>query len=323
MRGSTDSAYFMTSNAQGFARPAVTTCTDFGFSKCSRSVIIACIARAEPASRVWIRAPVFRGNTFARVTTAANTRRMTSRAQSWIRARFFAMARRESRAMYTHTCWIVKKDSFWQKRGRCTMTTQARSFRMTIHAKLPLRRRANSVFSYEITGMNKMVVRTNALVTQIHMARITSILCEFFFVRMAASAGRHSRSQDFGTIGDIHVTSHAIAVHPWHMRSMFEPQKRSRHFGALFGLRQSMTTAAFMIVVRFFMTIEAILCGRQMQRPFFACRCSASVTTTAMNSFEHVRSMLECASARRSNAENGRASSREKQRSAKQERRRG
>jgi hypothetical protein len=90
------------------------------------------------------------------------------------------------------------------------------------------------------------------------------------------------------------------------MRAVFETQVCARHFGALLCLGQSMAPAAFPIVVRFFMTIEAILGRRQMQRTFFARGCSTRMTTSAMNSLEHMCAMLECASSRWSDAQNGR-----------------
>lgn len=216
---------------------------------------------------------------------------------------------------------IVEKEALWQNRSRHAMTAQARSLGMAIHAELSLRGRSYAVFPDEIARVNEVIVRTNAFVAQVHMTRIATILRELVFVRVTASAGCHTRPQNFGAARDVHVASHAIASNPGHMSTVLESQVRARHFGASSGMRQSVTIATFSIVVRFLVASHAISSRRQVQGAFFAGRRNSDVATIAMNPLERMRTMLEGSASRWSNAQNGRACGREQETCAQEQRR--
>jgi hypothetical protein len=163
------------------------------------------------------------------------------------------------------------------------MTAQARTLGMAIHAELPLRSGAHAMFTHEIARVNEMIVRTNTFIAQVHMTRIASILRELAFMGVAASARCHPRSENIGSVGNVHMTSHAITVEPRDMCSVLEAQMRSGDFCALFGMGQAMTTAAFAIVMGFFMTIDAILFGGQVQGALFPRSGNSRMATIAMN----------------------------------------
>lgn len=321
MRISTDGADFVATHAERFARAAVTCCANIRLAPCRRAVVIARFRRTEPTSRVRVRLAVCRGNALARVARAAHARRMTCRAQSGIRSRFFSMAGGESGAMNAETCRIVEKHSFRQERRRYAMTTQARSFGVTIHAQLLLRRRAHSMLAHEVSGVNQVVVGTNTFVLQVDVAGIAAILGEVFFMGVATSAGRHFGTKNVAAAGDIDVTADAIARGSRSMSTMFESQMFPGHFRSAPSLSQAVATIAIAIVMRFFMTIEAILGRRDMQWSFVSRSGGSGVAFAAMNAFEHVRTVFEGASFGRANAQNGCARSRKEQTRAQEERR--
>ena len=320
MRIAANSANLVATNAQRFSCTAMTTRADVGFPQCCRSVIITSSWQTEPAIRVGVCPSVFCSNTFARVTRAAYVRRMTRRAEARIRAGFVTVSRDKPRTMNTQASRVIKKLSFGQQRCRYTMTTQTKTFGMTIHAQLPLRRGTNSVFAHEISSVNQVVVGTNAFVAQIDMAGIATILGEVFFMRVATAAGGHAGAEDVGAVGDIDVTAHAIAWGARDVCSVLETQMLSSHFGAVAGLGQTVAAVAFVFVVRFFMTIEAILCRGQMQRSFVTGRCGAGMTAAAMNSFDDVRAVFEGSSSGWSKSQNGCASGRKEEARAEEER---
>lgn len=223
--------------------------------------------------------------------------------------------------MNAETCRIVEKHSFRQERRRYAMTTQARSFGVTIHAQLLLRRRAHSMLAHEVSGVNQVVVGTNTFVLQVDVAGIAAILGEVFFMGVATSAGRHFGTKNVAAAGDIDVTADAIARGSRSMSTMFESQMFPGHFRSAPSLSQAVATIAIAIVMRFFMTIEAILGRRDMQWSFVSRSGGSGVAFAAMNAFEHVRTVFEGASFGRANAQNGCARSRKEQTRAQEERR--
>lgn len=322
VRISPDGADFVATHAQRFARTAVTCRANIRLAPSRRAVVITRFRRTEPTLGMRIRLAVCRGNTLTCMARTAHARRMTRRAQSGIRSRFFAVARGESGAMNAETRRIVEKHSFRQERRRYAMTTQAGSFGMAIHAQLLLRRRTNSMLAHEIPRMNQMVVGTNPFVLKVDVTGVAAILGEVFFMGVAASASRHFGAEDFAAAGDIDMAADAIAGRSRGMGAMFESQMFPGHLRTAASLGQAVTTIAIAIVVGFFMTIDAILGRREMQRSFVSRSGGSGVAFAAMNSFEHVRTVFEGASFGRTNAQNGCAGRRKEQARTQQERRR-
>lgn len=223
--------------------------------------------------------------------------------------------------MHAEARRIIEKHSFRQEGCRYAMTTQTKSFGMTIHAQLLLRCRTHAMFTHEIARVNQMVVGTHAFFTKIDVTRIAAILSEVFFMRVTTAAGSHFGAKDFAAAGDIDVAAYAITGSSRGMGAMFESEMFPCHFGTTSSLRQTVATIAISIIMRFFMTIDAILGRGHVQWPFFASSGSSRVATTAMNPFEHVGAMFENASFRRTNSQNGCASGRKKESRAQEERR--
>lgn len=136
---------------------------------------------------------VFRANPFPCVARAARIRGVTGRAKPRIGASFVAMPSGKTCSVYAEAHGIIKKHLLGENCSRHSMTSQTRSFGMTIHAKLPLGSSPHTMFAHEVPRMNEMIVGTNSFVAQIHMTRIATIIFgQLIGMKVTTSAGGHA-----------------------------------------------------------------------------------------------------------------------------------
>jgi len=232
-------------------------------------------------------------NTLARVTVDAEELAMTNHAHPGLGRCLLVVDREEIRPVHRLPHRRIKSQSRRDSWDCHAMTGRTLTLGMTSRAQVALRVGLNSMLTKEVAVVDHVALWRNALRLKLHVTAIAVAYVPLSGVIVTAKARRHAGSKGGVFVLHVHVAANTISRAPLEVTGMGEAQVLARHLGPVPCPSSPMALRARVGVVRVFVTLDASLRRRKVQRAGLTSVLDARVTFETVDALEHVGSVLE------------------------------
>jgi hypothetical protein len=190
--------------------------------------------------------------------------------------------------------WLVEGEPCWQAGRGHTMAAAAEALGVAGVAEVACTRGAHPVLADEVTLVDDVALRPDALCGQVDVASLAVADRELILVMVTSEARGHRREERLGArLSGSDVTSNAFSIGGEDVPAVLEAEMLARELRALARMHRAVAPAAVAAVMRLFMALRALCSFRDMERTELARGSDPAVALEAAHALHEVRAMLE------------------------------
>ena len=165
---------------------------------------------------------------------------------------------------------------------------------MAARAKIASAGGPHAVLTNEVRVVNEVVVGHRSFVRERNVTTVAIAQAPLVLVLVATEAACHLRQDRLrGLLGDLDVTSNAVAPSCRHVLAVLETQMVARELDALAHVRLAVTAAARALVVGFGVATAAVRVRRKVKGARAVGHGNPPMALDAVDPFERVRAVFE------------------------------
>jgi len=225
----------MTSDAELLAGATVATRARHRVDARLHAVLTATGARGDPPRRVGTPGCGTGGNPLRGVAIEARRLAVARHTQAGIGARFLGMPRAKPSAVKARETRLVKGKRRGQSGDRVAAVAGcARALAVAARAKIASAGGPHAVLTNEVRVVHQVVVGHRSFVRERNVTAVTIAQAPLVLVLVTAKAARHLRQDRLRVpLGDLDVTSNAVAPGCRHVLAVLETQMLARELDSL------------------------------------------------------------------------------------------
>ncbi len=258
-------AHAMATDAELFARAAVTAGTRNGVEARRHSVLTPTARGGQPTGGMRIARPHPRRDLRRRVAIDARTLGVAGGAEARLSPRFLGVTRPKTCAMEARQPHPVEGESRGQRGDGHPVAPGAGALAVAGRAEIARAGGAHAVLSDPVSIVHQMAHGQCVFGGELHVAAVAVAKRPLLFVLMTAEACGHLGTDHLRPFqSDFHVTANALTAHRRHVSAVGESQVPARELGLAAHVRFAMAMAARPFVMRLGVATHAVGGGRKV-----------------------------------------------------------